>query len=287
MEVVGVYREAMFSPGRTGDDALILEAVAAEVGRRGVRVRLWSTEELQSDAKPPGLVFSMAQGGANLHKLQHWQAHGSLVINSPTAVWNCRRARTVELCRAAGVLMPESWAVNTADASHALSFLPFVGATCQRRPRDGQAREPGPTDFSGGFWLKRADVHATQPDDVVFVQEAAAYHAALAAFARRGIVQALLQRHCPGPVIKFYGVGPGCFFDCPEVEAHTRRQVGALATRAASAVGLEVFGGDCILSAEGTLVLIDLNDWPSFARCRHAAAQAIADHLLGRIQQAL
>jgi hypothetical protein len=271
MEAVGVYREARFSPGRTDDDALILEAVAAELGRRGVRVRLWSAEELQSDVKPPGLVFSMAQGEASLHKLRRWQAHGSLVINSPTSVWNCRRVRTVELCRAAGVSMPESWVASTLPPPR-LNFPPQGGK--------GQG-------VSSSFWLKRADVHATQPDDVVLVQEAAAYHAALAAFARRGLVQALLQRHYPGQVIKFYGVGPGRFFNCPEVDAPTRQQVVALATRAASAVGLEVFGGDCILSEEGTLVLIDLNDWPSFTRCRHAAAQAIADHLLDRIQQAL
>jgi hypothetical protein len=53
---------------------------------------------------------------------------------------------------------------------------------------------------------------------------------------------------------------------------------------AASALGLEVYGGDAIASAGGRLVLIDLNAWPSFALYRDEAAPVIASYLRVRFQ---
>ena len=43
-----------------------------------------------------------------------------------------------------------------------------------------------------------------------------------------------------------------------------------------AAAGLDVYGGDCIVREDGTFCIIDLNDWPSFSRCREEAAKAIA-----------
>ena len=48
------------------------------------------------------------------------------------------------------------------------------------------------------------------------------------------------------------------------------------ATRLAGLLGLEVYGGDCIVRQDGTFAIIDFNDWPSFSRCRNDAAKAIA-----------
>ena len=55
-----------------------------------------------------------------------------------------------------------------------------------------------------------------------------------------------------------------------------------LGAQAAAALGVEVYGGDCRHQPDGSLMLIDLNDWPSYARCRDAAAEAIAAYLLAR-----
>ncbi len=83
--------------------------------------------------------------------------------------------------------------------------------------------------------------------------------------------------------MKFYGVGDGqlfhAFFEdgAPLASAlpfyATLRD---LAFAAAHAVGLGVFGGDAALGPGGAPVLIDVNDWPSFAPIREAAARAIA-----------
>jgi hypothetical protein len=47
--------------------------------------------------------------------------------------------------------------------------------------------------------------------------------------------------------------------------------------------GLDIFGGDVIVSPEGELTLIDLNDWPSFAPCRERASYAIAEFISKRV----
>jgi hypothetical protein len=44
-------------------------------------------------------------------------------------------------------------------------------------------------------------------------------------------------------------------------------------------VGLEVYGGDCVVGPDGSVLLIDLNDWPSYAYFRAQAAAAIADYV--------
>jgi D-alanine-D-alanine ligase-like ATP-grasp enzyme len=52
--------------------------------------------------------------------------------------------------------------------------------------------------------------------------------------------------------------------------------------RAAAALGLEVYGGDAIVTASGRIVLLDLNAWPSFALYREEAAERIAEYLTRR-----
>ena len=46
--------------------------------------------------------------------------------------------------------------------------------------------------------------------------------------------------------------------------------------KAAEALNVPIYGGDCVISADGTLRIIDFNDWPSFARCREEAGGKIA-----------
>jgi D-alanine-D-alanine ligase-like ATP-grasp enzyme len=50
---------------------------------------------------------------------------------------------------------------------------------------------------------------------------------------------------------------------------------------AVSALGLEVYGGDAIVTPAGEIFLIDINAWPSFALYREEASLQIARLLLG------
>src|SRR5262249_20968113 len=137
---------------------------------------------------------------------------------------------------------------------------------------------------SKGAWLKRADVHATQAGDVAYVERFLDLAPALEKFQQRGLRSAILQEHLEGDEVKFYAVQGGRFFwpfypkDCvghPFDENSLKR----IAEDAARLLGLNVYGGDAIISPSGSITLIDVNDWPSFAPCRGAAAYAIARHL--------
>jgi hypothetical protein len=48
------------------------------------------------------------------------------------------------------------------------------------------------------------------------------------------------------------------------------------AEKLSTAVGIHVYGGDCIVRADGSWCIIDFNDWPSFSRCRVEASEAIS-----------
>ena len=50
---------------------------------------------------------------------------------------------------------------------------------------------------------------------------------------------------------------------------------------------VEVYGGECIVDEEGTIRLIDFNDWPSFAPCREAAAPHIARRIFDIMSERL
>jgi hypothetical protein len=168
------------------------------------------------------------------------------------------------------------------------------------------ARESDPAlDVNGGVWLKRGDVHASVSADVQWIDSIDGLRAGLRDFAARGVARAALQQHCEGDEVKFYGVAGGEWFrwfypgDGSAERGHyraSRRDGGRhrldvaalrrLTDRAAQAAGLDIFGGDVIVAPTGELTLIDLNDWPSFAPCRDAASEAIADHLMRRVDAA-
>ena len=120
--------------------------------------------------------------------------------------------------------------------------------------------------------------------------------AALAGLAARGMRHAVLQPHVAGDLVKFYGIGGNARADGTPawfrwfyhknqtLAGHPLDPValGRAVRRAAAAMGLEVYGGDAIVTATGAIVLIDVNAWPSFALYRDEASAAIAEHLARR-----
>ncbi len=141
--------------------------------------------------------------------------------------------------------------------------------------------------------VKRADVHNTQEGDVVLAPNADAVAASLRGLAARGIARAVLQPHVDGDLVKFYGIGAGggphgeppwfrWFYHKEQTLAGHRfdeRRLARLVRGAAAALGLEVYGGDAIVTRDGAIVLLDVNAWPSFALFRDEAAPRIAAHL--------
>lgn len=271
----GIYRERAHSPGRIDDDAAILNRVGEVLTARGLHVELLATEAAERAFETPGAnIFAMCEGGAILDRLKTAAQIGAVVVNSPDAIRNTYRHRMIERFVQHHVSAPASQVVAT-----------------------GASKLPPAT----GVWIKRYDFHATQPDDVMYTASEEGWRKALSRFAERGFPFVIVQENVPGDLVKFYGVSRGASepADATWFEWFYHRDKGMIghsfevsrlresALGAAAALGLEVFGGDAIIQADGDPVIIDLNAWPSYARYRDQAAQAIASHLIDRFQRRL
>lgn len=264
--LLGLYREKQYSPGRhQSNDALLLDQIAHRLREREFSVDVMSLDQANGARAQAALVFSMCQGRAALESLAEWEREGVRIINSPRAALNTHRDRLPALMIDAQLPFPQTNLVAT-DGEPDLRRL----------------------DLEEGIWLKRGDVHASVTADVQWIDSRERLEAGLAEFARRGISFAALQAHRAGDEIKFYGVAGGAFFHWfysgnPRKHPFDSARLQKLGDDAAATAGLDVFGGDVIVSPGGELTLIDLNDWPSFAPCRERAAYAIADFITKRV----
>ena len=268
----GIYRESSHSPGRVDDDAAILDAVGKALSDRGFSVGILHADAADAALNTPGArIFAMCEQEAILARLDKAVDAGAVVINSPAAIRNTYRSLTRAKFIEAGVAAPVSWLISTADPG--------------QKPADK-------------VWIKRADFHATQADDVIFAATDGEWESGVELFARRGMEKAVIQVHAPGDLIKFYGVrDPAAAAPWFEWVYHKDQTLSGhafelptltgAAFHAAEALGVDVFGGDAIIGADGSATIIDLNAWPSFARFRPSAAAAIAARLAHAFEPAL
>lgn len=261
MTLLGVYRERVFSPGKIREDAAILDATLTELSRTGYKTAVAEPKDLERFSGRPAFVLGMAQSHRALDILENWQKQGTRIINSVSSIRNTYRKPLLSLLAKACLPIPSSQMIQVEEAERGISFGGF-----------------------NSYWLKRGDVHATQPEDVAKVTSKEELIRALQHFRRQKIEEVLVQEHVGGEVIKFYGVGKGRYFRAflasngEEVTAKMKT-LSTLAHRSAETVGLEIYGGDSILTQKGEMILIDLNDWPSFSRCCRSAAKRIAKYI--------
>ena len=199
------------------------------------------------------------------------ESDGIVVVNRPSSALNCHRYRLVRRLGDSTLAFPRT----------------LILASSAPLPSPAQLSAVSPDHQK--LWIKRGDVHAERPEDVVATSLDQVADT-VRGFTRRGIPWVALQEHVPGPVVKFYGVTDGRFFNWygadagfdgerPQVDENRLK---ALAFEAAAILGLEVFGGDVAFPEPDRPVLIDINDWPSFAPFREPAARAIAAYITHR-----
>ena len=272
LHAVAVLREPVFSPGMVAKDAAILHAAAAYLAQSaGVDCPVIPVTELDDLSTRPDLVLSMANGGEALERLATFEARGTVVINSTEGVFATRRDSLLELSPPNGPLV-EGALVATNGSERLPRFL-----------RD-----------TSSVWVKRGNYHALGPTDVVRVATRDV-ETTLRSMHARGITSAVIQPHLDGDIVKFYGVlgdTPSATFfrwypiDGPGPDPTTADHLRSHAFMAASSAGVSVFGGDAVPvpgSPAPVPILVDLNAWPSFWRCRGEAAVAIAELALGEI----
>ena len=263
MKILGILRERIFSPGKVGEDAAILDAVLQILSDTGHQIHARSAEALDGGTYGADLILSMAQSEPVLSLLEKAEDSGIPVVNAAAAVRNCYRKAQIATLSATSIPMPDGRiaSIDTLEKD----FGSFG---------------------KGDYWLKRGDFHALCENDVIRIRTREDLSTALAHFRGQGVDQVLVQAHVAGVCAKFYGVGttPDSFFKVflpAAKEEMTSRieQLGKTARAAAEHTGLEIYGGDAVMTSDGEWVLIDLNDWPTFSLCRKTAAQAIVAHL--------
>jgi hypothetical protein len=273
MLFAGISRNHRFSPNHIGNDRAVFELVADHLRNMGHRVHEYSeTDCLKGIGER--YVFTMAREPQVVRMLQAMEDGGARVINSGYGIENCYRSNMTRLLNENAIPVPDNSTVNT--------------------------REPAAADFRNLLpcWIKRGDFHAIHREDVSFSRNADEGCAILAEYARRGIETAVLSSHVVGDLVKFYGIrGTEFFFHCyPEEYQHSKfdhelingkakrypfhvHELKNIAARAADALHIDIYGGDAIITPTERIYLIDMNDFPSFAPCREAAAQVIAERV--------
>ena len=262
LKFTAIKRKEEYSPNHITNDALILARTAEELKKLGVDCNIIDESDIETEFNFNGrLIFSMAQGPAAVNKLAKLEAEGAFVINSSKSVFNCYRVNMVDLLQNARVNFPFSKKVKTSDTNLNYSLSSFK---------------------SRKIWVKRGDVHAIHREDVSPVYSDEELLNLLKEFSNRGIEYAILQEHLDGDVIKFYSVKDASFFYWYYLNGinHTKFELDKLkeyADVSAEKLELTIYGGDAIVSAEGEISIIDINDWPSFAPIRDAASKIIAN----------
>jgi hypothetical protein len=123
---------------------------------------------------------------------------------------------------------------------------------------------------------------------------------ALLTFKNRGVSEVILQKNCEGELYKFYGVKDSYFnlrymgktttdrYKFSPIPAEFDMNIKKLEEEvnlAARILGLDFFGGDCIVSSSGEMHFIDFNDWPSFRTCSKVVAPLMANYALEKFNR--
>ena len=240
-------RAGVFSPNHVGNDATILNTVAEQLRKRGCEVRTYSEEQFCSGE-----------------------------VTEPVIINMCRERKSTDLLQRLGsnIPYPQSIIVDTDEVVR------------QRLQKLGFTQ----------CWIKRGDFHAQHAEDVSYVRTPAEAQDVLQEYFLRGFRRAVISRHLPGKLVKFYGVAGTPFFNWfrpyeaeplnmrDEQTRRTDEELKALCRKAARELNLIVYGGECIQAEDGSLSIIDFNDWPSFSACRNEAATNIAKAVMAAVK---
>lgn len=282
--IAGIMRAGAYSPNHIGNDAAIFNATADQLRKRGCTVNIYSEEQFNSGKVKERVILNMCREQESIKRLQDMEDDGCIVVNSGYGIENCTRERMARILMGHNIPYPDSVIVNTDEAVV------------------NQLRKTG----INNCWIKRGDFHAMHKEDVSYVRHAEEAQEVLQEYFYRGIKRAVINRHLVGDLIKFYGIhnSPFFFWFYPFDEGHSKYGLEAINGKskgidfdierlkdichdASEALGVEIYGGDCIVSPEGDIRIIDFNDWPSFAPCRNEAAPFIAKAVLNYVKSKL
>ena len=263
-----IARNPIFSPNMTGNDAAILEGIAAELESHGAEV-IYIDEESEIPDNVTA-VCTMSRTTSTISRLKDAEKRGIQVLNPTAGVENCSRRRFMEILHWNAIPQPP---FKIVDSSAELSAEYFP------------------------CWIKKAEGWSCHCNDVSFAGTKDEATAAIEEMAQRGANGYIQMLHCPGDIIKFYGIGEQLFHHSyptgtkfgkeqingsPKHYGFNASRLKEIAQKAAKAVGIEIYGGDAIVTPQGEIFIIDINDFPSFTAIRDLAAKEIAKLIMNK-----
>lgn len=279
--VLAICRAEEYSPNNVVKDEAILQEVVERLKCQNFSVDVMSEDELSllsaTALRSYSHVVHMARRFKTLSRLQQLDAK---IVNPPQAVITTAGSRelTFSLLHEAGISVPPFWAYD-----------PEEDEMFQCEP-DLQQLLPG--------WIKVMRPQGVQPNDVNWVETPLQVDANVIRLAAEQVPDIVVMKHVEGDLLKVYVVADNrkvyflrAFYPQEqgyskfgEAEKHNsvlkyiefkQDDLQTLAQAIAQTLHLQVFGFDAIVRQDGSLCVIDVNDWPSFSSCRVEAADAI------------
>lgn len=273
MNIAAISRNPKNSPGMCDKDRAILDSIICLLSLAGHNVQQLTEDEYSTDSRHYHVIINMSRNNSTLCKLAEAQSNGTIVVNTPQAVSNCSRKIFTDILQANRIPQP--------------AFV--VQSNKQNAPTNGYP-----------LWIKKSEGWSEEAGDVCYASTPYEANKIIADFRKREIEESLLCKHIEGDIIKFYGIGKEFFRICrpnpddtkfglekingtPQNYHIDKEKLHTIALSAATAIGVEIYGGDAIITPEGNIYIIDLNDFPSFSAVRDEAAQAISDLINSKI----
>lgn len=272
-----IQRAACYSPNSEAKDLAVLQEVgslledATIIGEDDF-VNRFSTYNQSVSSKSVDFVnvnsqiISMARSTKALECLKQLEQNGIQVLNPSAGVWACQRSNIDKVMRENHLPLP-------------------------------------PDEGNDGYWVKRADTAAQSKEDVCFCHDWSEVEKIKSTFMQRGITDVVTQAHVKGDVVKFYGVEGTGFFRYyysgddtetkfgdeerngkPQYYPFSSSDLQTDAEKLACLLQTPIYGGDAIVREDGSYVIIDFNDFPSFSRCREEAAKAIVRRMKQKVE---
>ena len=265
MRVLCVYRDEKYSPGMADKDAAIMDAVALCLRKSGDDVTCIREDALSYHCSPD-VVFSMARSQSALDILAQMKKNGVKVINDPDKLKQYCRSHLLRLFTENNIHVP-CYQTITSDSAVDRNMFPL--------------------------WIKKSEGWSQQRDDVQYVADGEEFDEWIG---KNGLIDDhfIAEHHTEGDLIKFYGVSGSGFFRWhyandghskfglesingePQHYCFSEKELYDICARAASVSDMAVYGGDAVIGADGSITIIDFNDWPSYSKYRDEAAEAIA-----------
>lgn len=269
--IAAVYRSHEHSPNLTDADSRIINAASIKLQERGYAIHRYTEAQFIETYITEPAIINMCRKPRSIEKLCRLEAEGKTVINSGHAIRKCTKRKLWEISTANNIETPATVIVGSTDTT-----LPFSGTF---RP----------------CWLKLPDESVTDKDDIIYAGTPAEYREALTRYHSRAITEVLVCEHLEGDLLKFYAVSGDRYLYTlyPKQSGYSKfgyeannsdvkfypyktERLKEICSIMSRETGITVFGGDCIITPDGKINIIDLNDWPSFSPCAEEASEAIA-----------